>query len=247
MAEFKKKHILTKHNNNTNNKNNQNLSLGAKVFFDELKRLNKSSDIEFKETGVIDGGASIIFRIFKKYTLKHKMPGIAQGTTALYNIRRNKNQKSTQTSDTNSRPSNGCYCYTNGYSTGIYPPMVDDTINIDSCDGLPPVSQKFTGEETNIPGAGDPPLFCTNDTPIPSIQDSPCLTFNFIPTNPTNPTNYCDGCTCNGSNLIIPISQAVRSYDASINAAREKTGFVNSTLAPGKYNLAITGAGYVKS
>jgi len=247
MVEFKKKPILPKHKyNKNNNKNNQNLSLGAKVFFDELKRLNKGPDIEFKETGVIDGGASIIFRIFKKYTLKHKMPAITAGTTALYNIRRNKNQKSTQTSDIYSYPTNQCYCYTNRYDFALYPitqftpfqPNSDVGVATITCDDSNAGTQSFYGELANIPYAQDfSTLLCIPSTDAISVCNS---NYNIISTNPS-----LRGGTCNGNNFTFTyISQAMGSYDASIKTAREKTGFVNSTLPPGKYSLKVTGAGY---
>jgi hypothetical protein len=107
MKEFN----LAKTNNKNKSKQQIELSLGAKVFVDELKRLNKGPNIEFKKESLINGGVAITFRVLKKYTLIHKLPNITGGTTALYNIRRkNKNSLNLKGDLSTDQPS-GCFGY----------------------------------------------------------------------------------------------------------------------------------------
>jgi hypothetical protein len=193
-------------------------------FFDELKRLNKSPDIKFGKISPINGGGVIIVKILKKYNLKHALPLIDAGTTALYYMKQNKNKSvtSTPTPIPNPNPTICCKCLASYYPYSItptgpnpIPTAVNGIITIPYTYNGVSETQTYTGELMDN-------TWCTSTNPSGQIQGAVCAS-GF----------------CQAPNNLYCTSPTVASYDGALAVARSTNNFVVAPLAKGKYMLKV--------
>jgi hypothetical protein len=189
-------------------------------FFDELKRLNKSPDIKFGKISPINGGGVIIVKILKKYNLKHALPLIDAGTTALYYMKQNKNKSAA--SIPNPNPTLCCACLDSNYPysitpTGLnpIPTAVNGIITIPYTYNGVSETQTYTGELIGN-------TWCTSTNPSGQIQGA-----------------VCESGFCQVPNYLYCTSSTVASYDGALAVARSTNNFVVAPLTKGKYMLKV--------
>ena len=245
---------LPKHKNKASKSGQVPLRVSA--FFYEMKRLNNSPHIEFKEERPFNTGASIKFTVLKKHTFKHKLMPITHGTTALYRVP-NKKQSVLPKAGTTTAISgvySACECAALNYTNYIIP-VPTNTITVNGPNGTEQTMGLFSVDNNTLEIAGTVPQITTtisptnNDTQAIFCTNSTAFLDNFGQYN-NYPIQIAPGCTCGdptdpfyGGDLTC--SPSVSAYDAAVGLARQTNGFVTVSLPKGNYRLTGYGNGFV--